>query len=83
VIMAPMFTLNVFKFAVGNPFSKAILARATKRCLKCNDRRLRLALARHAGRELELCPTCHMYSLAVGGIIDAGSYQPFNARHRL
>lgn len=65
-------TLGALKSAVGNPFSRAVLARATRRCPRCNDRRLRLALARYAGREAKLCLTCRMYSLAVGGIIDAG-----------
>lgn len=65
-------TLGILKLALANPISRMVLTRSTARCPKCNDRRLRIALARYAGVDTKLCPTCRMYSFVIGGIIDIG-----------
>lgn len=70
--MALVPTLGVLKLALANPLSRAVLARATKRCPKCGDRRLRLALARYAGERIEVCLTCLIYSLSITFILEVG-----------
>ncbi|GAI00155.1 unnamed protein product [marine sediment metagenome] len=65
-------TLGILKLALGNPVSRAVLTRSTEPCPKCGDRRLRIVLAKYAGVGTKACPTCHIYSFVIGGIIDIG-----------
>ncbi len=65
-------TLGILKSALGNPISRVVLIRSTARCSKCNDSRLRIALARYAGVNTKVCLSCRMYSFVIGSIIDIG-----------
>lgn len=81
--MAIFTTLGILKLALGNPFSRALLTRSTRRCSKCGDQRLRVALARYSGQGTKACLTCRMYSFAIGSLIDIGGWLLRTPRHKI
>jgi len=76
-------TLGILKLTLGNPLSRALLTRSTRRCPKCGDQRLRVALARYSGQGTKACLTCRMYSFAIGSLIDIGGWLLRTPRHKI